>query len=215
MPNMEELLNQISIEITCDRTLQLFISKIDLDYAYGQMKLSEETSRQCVFAITGANFSGYYRFKKGFYGLADIPTIFQEKIDRTLEYSTPAWLDDIIVVTRGNKQVHEKKLFDVLPELEKAGNRGSERKSEFFLKQPKWLGHEIDENRTKPNEEKVEAIQKLKSPNNTKELKSFLGAIQYLANSYRNFRKKRTEWENCWKNELWNWREEQEKDFNQ
>ena len=111
MPNLEELLNQISVEITRDRTVQIFISKIDLDYAYEQMKLSEETSRQCVFALTGGNFSGYYRFKKGFYGLADIPTIFQEKIDRTLEYCTPAWLDDIIIVTRGSKQDHEKKLF--------------------------------------------------------------------------------------------------------
>ena len=34
MPNMEEQLNQISVEIT--RTVQLFVSKIDLDYAYGQ-----------------------------------------------------------------------------------------------------------------------------------------------------------------------------------
>ena len=80
MPNKEELLNQFSVEITRDRTLQLFFSKIDFDYAYGQMKLSEETSRQCVFAITGAKISGYYRFKKGFYGLADIPTIFQKKL---------------------------------------------------------------------------------------------------------------------------------------
>ena len=73
--------------------------------------------------LSGAKFSGYYRFKKGFYGLANIPTIFQEKIDRTLEYSTPAWLDDIIVVTRGSRQEHEKKLFDVLSKLEKAGYR--------------------------------------------------------------------------------------------
>ena len=73
------------------------------------MKLSVETSRQCVFALTRGNFSGYYRLKKGFYGLADIPTKFQEKIDRTVEYSTPGWLDDIIVVTRGSKQDHEKK----------------------------------------------------------------------------------------------------------
>ena len=64
---MEELLNQISVETTRDRKLQLFISKIDLDYAYGQLKLSEETSRQCVFALTGGNFSGYYRF-------TDLPT---------------------------------------------------------------------------------------------------------------------------------------------
>ena len=108
MPNMEELLNQIR-----DRTKELMISKIDLDYAYGQKKLSKETSRQCVFAIFGGKFSGYYRFEKVFYGLADIPTIFQEKMDRTLEYSTPAWLDDIIVVTRGDRKEHEKKLFDV------------------------------------------------------------------------------------------------------
>ena len=84
MPNKEELLNHMMVELTRDRTVQLFISKIDLDYAYGQMKLSEETSRQCVFALTRGNFSGYYKHKKGFYGLADIPTIFQEKIDRTL-----------------------------------------------------------------------------------------------------------------------------------
>ena len=79
MPNMEELLNQISVEINKDRTKELRMSKIDLEYAYGQMMLSEGTSRQCVLAITRGNFSGYYRFKKGFYGLADIPTIFQDK----------------------------------------------------------------------------------------------------------------------------------------
>ena len=214
MPNMEELLNQISVEITRDRTLQLFMSKIDLDYAYGQMKLLEETSRQCVFAQTGGNFSGYYRFKKGFYGLADIPTIFQEKIDRTLEYCTPAWLDDIIVVTRGSKQDYEKKLFDVLNKLEKTGYRASKRMSEFFINQTKWLGHEIDENGIKPNEEKVKAILRLKPPENTKELKSFLGAIQYMAKFLPKFSERTEKLRKLLKkNEPWNWEEEQQKDF--
>ena len=44
------------------------------------------------------------------------------------------------------------------------------------MNQTKWLGHETDENGIKPNEEKVEAILKLNPPENTKELKSFLGA---------------------------------------
>ena len=66
MPNMEELLNQISVEITRDRVVHFFISKKDFDYAYGQMQLSEETRRQCVFALSGGKFSGYYRFKKEF-----------------------------------------------------------------------------------------------------------------------------------------------------
>ena len=92
----KELLNQISVEITRDRTMHLFIIKIDLHYPNGQMKLSEEASRLCVFALTGGKFSGYHRFEKGStVGLADIPTKFQEKSDRTLGYCTPAWLDDI------------------------------------------------------------------------------------------------------------------------
>ena len=37
MLNLEELLNQVSVEITLDRTAQLFISNMDLDYAYGQL----------------------------------------------------------------------------------------------------------------------------------------------------------------------------------
>ena len=65
--------------------------------------------------------------------------------------------------------------------LEKTGYRASKKKSKFFMKETKWLGHEINENGIKPNDEKVEAILKLKPPENTKDLKSFLGAIQYMA----------------------------------
>ena len=79
MPNLEELLNQFSIDITTDRSKPLIISKVDLYYAYAQMKLAKETSRHCVFAISGGNFSGYHRFQKGLNGLAEIPTIFQEQ----------------------------------------------------------------------------------------------------------------------------------------
>ena len=148
---MEKLLNQNSIEITKDRTKELMISKIDLDYDFGQMTLSEETSRQCVFAITGGNFSGCYHIKKGFYSFADTPTIFHAKSNRTLEYCTPAWLNDIIMVTRGDRKDHEKK---ILRDLENAGFKARESKSEFFQNKMKWLGHEADEDGMKPNKEK-------------------------------------------------------------
>ena len=83
------------------------------------------------------------------------------------------------MVTRGSKQDNEKTLFDVLNKLEKAGSRASEKKSEFFMNRTKWLGHEIDENGIKPSE-KVAAILKLKSPQNTKDVNPILGAIQYM-----------------------------------
>ena len=47
--------------------------------------------------------------------------------------------------------------------------------------QTKWLGQEMDENGTKPNEEKVEAIILLKPTEITKKLKPLLGTILYMA----------------------------------
>ena len=84
-----EILNKISAEVTKVENEPLSKSKIDLAYGYGQLKLSKETSKHCVFALTGGNMNGYYRFKKEFHGLSDIPKIFPEKTDRTLKYQTP------------------------------------------------------------------------------------------------------------------------------
>ena len=83
------------------------------------------------------------------------------------------------------------------------------------MKETKWLGHDINENGIKPNDEKVEAILKLKPPENTKDLKSFLGAIQYMAKFLPKL------WEQTdplrkllKKNEPWIWGPEQKTDFN-
>ena len=101
MPNMKELTSRISRKIADEEADEIWIAKFDLDYANGQLPLSKNAMDLCIFAITGGNFTGYYRFLKGFYGLADIPTIFQEKIDKTMENKHPVWLDDILVVTKG------------------------------------------------------------------------------------------------------------------
>ena len=109
MPNMDELLNQISAELPQNDLDPIWISVMYLDYAYGQMKQAPETRKHCNLAMTGEKIKGYYRFLKGVYGPADIMTIFQEKIDRTLRHQTPVWLDDVIIVTRGTKEQHTQK----------------------------------------------------------------------------------------------------------
>ena len=70
--------------------MPLYITTIDLEDAFGQVKLHPDTSKHCNIAIIGGDDTGYYQFKKGFYGLSDMPTIFQENIEKTLEYQTPA-----------------------------------------------------------------------------------------------------------------------------
>ena len=179
MPNMEELISKTSTKVTKSNG-EIWMSNIDLGYAYGQAKLSTEASRHCVFSIIGGDFTGYYRFKKGFYGLSDIPTVFQEHIDKVVEIKTPVWLDDIICVTNGTIEEHEQELREVLSKLQEAGYRASGRKTELFKKEVTWLRYQINQSGVKPIKDKTEAITKLKAPTNTKELNSFLGSIQHL-----------------------------------
>ena len=75
--------------------------------------------------------NGHYRYKKRFYGLSDIPTIFQEKKDRTLNYRTSVCLDDIKLVPRGDKEKYREKLFTKLGQLQEAGCRASEKNRVF------------------------------------------------------------------------------------
>ena len=128
--------------------------------------------------------------KKGFYELSDIPTVFQEHIDRVLEFETPVWLDDIISVTNGSIEEHEKELREVLMKLQNAGDRASEKKTEVFKKELTWLGYFINQDGVKPIRDETEAITKLTAPNNVKELKSFLGSIQHLSKFINNLSKK-------------------------
>ena len=179
------------------------------------MKLAPETSKHCNFAMTGEKINGYYRFLNGFYGPADIPTIFQEKIDSTLGHQTTVWLDDIIIVTRGTKEEHTRKLYSVLTKLENEGYKASKKKSTFYQKETIWLGHTISQDGIRPNKEKTDAINKLEPPTNTKTLKSFLGAIQYFAKFIPNLSEKTDNMRQLLKKGTkWEWTTDPNSDFN-
>ena len=130
MPNMEEILNQISAELSRNNHDPIWICLIDIDYAYGQMKLAPETSEHC----NRRKHERLIPIPELTLRSSDIPTIFQEKIDRTLGQQTPVWLDDIIIVTRGTKEEHTRKLHSVLSKLENEGYRASKKKIKILLK---------------------------------------------------------------------------------
>ena len=72
-------------------------------------------------------------------------------------YEATVWLDDIIVVTRADKDKH------LLNQLQECGYWASEKKSEFLLKEINWLEDEINNHRMKANKKKMKAILQLKS----------------------------------------------------
>ena len=74
MTNMEKLISQISRKISEGTDGDILATKLDFDYAYEQIKLKENTKNLYIFTVKGGDFTEYYLFRKGFYGLADIPT---------------------------------------------------------------------------------------------------------------------------------------------
>ena len=138
---------------------KLYFSKIDLKYAYSQLPLHPDTQKHCNFNILGGNATGTYKFLNGFYGLTDLPATFQKMMDTTLDGldSTNAFLDDIIIITKGTKEEHEEEIDKTLNRLNEENLVISLHKCEFGLNEIIWLGYKINaEGINQPNEKQTQ-----------------------------------------------------------
>ena len=166
---MGELISGISRKKSEREDNEILATKLDFDYAYGQIILDENTRHLCIFTVMGGEFTGFYHFLKRFYDLAGIPTIFQERIDKTLEYKHPSWLDDIIIVTKGDVEKHEAEVIEIMKKLENAGYGLNPKTCELFKRKRELIGHTIDQQKRRPLQDKLEAIKKINTSKNEKE----------------------------------------------
>ena len=111
-----------------------------------------------------------------------MPAGFQKAVYLTLTNcnDTYAYLDDILVVTKGTLETHRQKLQTVQTKLDEENLAISLDKCKFACKQVEWLGYIINSEGTKPFTQKTEAIEKLSPPKTFKQLKSFMGSIHHL-----------------------------------
>ena len=73
MPNLLELFDSTAQTITAKTEGTVWLTSLDLKYAFSQLPLDESKSKHCNFSIVCGEFTGTYRFKTGFYGLTDMP----------------------------------------------------------------------------------------------------------------------------------------------
>eukprot|EP00985_Skeletonema_marinoi_P019190 scaffold10906_cov119-Skeletonema_marinoi.AAC.1 len=105
-----------------------------------------------------------------------------------LEY-VQAYIDDLLVLSKGTFDDHLEKLDVVLQKLSDAGLQVNAAKSNFAAHEIDYLGYHLTNEGISPQKSKVAAILALKPPRNVKELRRCLGIIQY----YRDLLSKRTE----------------------
>ena len=147
-------------------------------YSYGH----PDTAKYCNFQIVGGESTGTYAFNTGYYGLTIMPVEFQKVMNNILHETknTFTFLDDILFVTKGDKETHMKKVEEVIQELNKAGIRRKIEKCKLAQKETEWLGYKLSAAGIKPVEEKVQAIKDKLRPENLKDLRYFMGAINQM-----------------------------------
>ena len=181
MPNIREFIDSAAQIIIKDGPGKVWFTSLDLEYAFSQLPLTSVTSSHCNFNILFlcGDATGTYRFKTGFYGLTDMPTEFQKAMDCTLQEIEGAicYLDDILIVTKGNIQEHNELVKKVMQRIDAEGWALKLSKGEFLVNQLTWLGYDTNEDGYSPKFSKIGAIQSLKPPRTLKQLRSFMGAL--------------------------------------
>ena len=156
---------------------------IDLSMGYYHIPLDEYTQKLCTTVLPW----GKYRYKRLPMGIKNSPDIFQSIMNELLgdlEY-VQCYLDDILITSNGTFEDHMDKLKEVLRRLEKANFRARVDKCFFAKPELEYLGYIITRSGIQPQPKKVETIVRLQAPKTRKQLRHFLGMVNYYRDMWR------------------------------
>ena len=171
-------------------------SKLDLSQAYQQVELKEESRK----FVTVSTHRGLYQYNRLPFGVASAPAVFQKLMEQTLQGKTPA--------------DHWCKVEEVLERLNEWGFRLKRSKCSFLQSAVEYLGYRIDSEGLHTTTAKIEAILEAPKPSDLRQLRSFLGLVNYYGRFVPNLATVAHPLNNLLKqNAKWKWTSDCEKAF--
>ena len=120
-------------------------------------------------------------------GLCNSPDIFQEKMSELFVGLdiVRVYIDDLLHVTKGYWTEHIYILEEMFTRLQKAGLKVNASKSCFGANKFDYLGYHVTSYGVMPIPKKVEAIQALADPKTCKQLRHFIGMINFYCDMWQ------------------------------
>ena len=169
------------VDVALTRINGTIFTTADLNSAYNQIPLDEESMRYTHFTVGNEQ----YCFKRFFYGISIGPAAFASILTHFLyplirKGTVITYVDDIFIQTNSYEQMFET-LIEYHKILLKENLKAAPDKTHFMLKKVKFLGHIIEDKKVKPLTSRIDGFQKLEPPTSMKALQRYLGTINFLA----------------------------------
>jgi Reverse transcriptase (RNA-dependent DNA polymerase) len=152
------------------------MTKLDMSMQFYTFVLNMSSHQYCIFSTP---FS-LYRYKRLPMGQKISPDVSQEAMETTLENIPVAdpYMDDVGICSLAREE-HLQTIALMLKALDKAGFLINPAKCKWGVQTTKWLGQILMPKGVKPDPKKDEAILAMQPPTNLKQLRSFIGAVNY------------------------------------
>ena len=157
-------------------------TSLDSNMGYYHIRLDADSRKLCTLTFPW----GKYEMQCLPMGLCNSPDIFQEKMSILMEglEFIRAYIDDLLVITKGSFTDHLQKLEQVLQRIAEAGLKVNATKSSFCATELEYLGYWITREAVTPLPEKVQAILDIARPKTKRQLRRFIGIVNYYRDSW-------------------------------